>query len=504
MVLASAQRACECKAAMTDADQLARHWYSTGTARLRAGKWAQAAAAFEDALSSKPDYANARFQLGVARQHLDDWAGAASCFEAAVTADNGRSHGFYRLDWRHRLAFALRMLHEPEKAKVIYSAAAECDPTLRDWLKIAHVEKLEGYLQRLWWLVDRQPALADEHDALLLIEEARPHWSDMPPKWWFHAYSELYRRRWPRAAYAAKAAAASVARFCSADLHERSVERQMEAATAFADAGDYVRAQHHAKVALDAAEAEYLRQAVDLAAGIALLKGDFGEAERIWQRLPGSPEDMSFGRLVAGKSVAVVAPGETGLNQGEEIDSFDLVVRTNFRDRDVLAANARRIGRRIDICYFNGNFEPQHRDRIIETLAQNPIEFVVLRFDDGSQSAYNSIVPVRISHLLNVFYRMNSYAVPKIVFDLLRFRPARIKIFNADFFLGRKHHYDGYLDYDIDLTSSLLGHDVIRNIRLMREWLRLGLVEGDSVFLEVLSRSEADLLDRIGAKLQGS
>jgi len=488
---------------LTDAEQLARHWYSTGTARLRAGKWAQAADAFEHALSFKPDNANARYQLGVAWQHLGDWAGAAGCLEAAVVADRGESHGFYRLDWRHRLAFAHRALHAPEKAMAIYSAAAEIDPPLQDWLRTVDFTDFEPRLYKLWWLVDRHPALADEGAALSLVEEARPYWSDMPPKWWFHAYSELYRRRWPRAAYAAKAAAASVARGCSADLREHSVERQMASATAFADAGDYVRAQRHARAALDAADAGDLRQAADLAAGIASLRGDFGEARRIWQRLPASPEDAAFGRLVAGKSVAVVAPGDTGLEQGEEIDGFDLVVRTNFRGRDVLEANQRRIGGRIDICYFNGNFEPQHRDRIIEALEREPFEFVVLRFDDGARAAYSSIVPVRISHLLNPFYRMNSYAVPKIVFDLLRFRPARIKIFNADFFLGRRHHYDGYLDYDINLASSLLGHDVIRNIRLMREWLRLGLVEGDGVFLDVLSTSDADLLDRISSKLRG-
>ena len=52
-------------------------------------------------------------------------------------------------------------------------------------------------------------------------------------------------------------------------------------------------------------------------------------------------------------------PGATGAPHGAEIDGFDLVVRTNFRAHDIIEQHASLIGRRTDICYFNGNFEPQ-------------------------------------------------------------------------------------------------------------------------------------------------
>lgn len=102
---------------------------------------------------------------------------------------------------------------------------------------------------------------------------------------------------------------------------------------------------------------------------------------------------------------------------------------------------------------------------------------------------------------MNPYYRMNSYAIPKIVYDLIRFAPKRIKIFNADFFLGRIPHYSGYLDYDINLVQSFLGHDVLRNIRLLQQWLRMGLVAADDVLDEILNSTEVLILDRISRRL---
>lgn len=92
-------------------------------------------------------------------------------------------------------------------------------------------------------------------------------------------------------------------------------------------------------------------------------------------------------------------------------------------------------------------------------------------------------------------------SIPKIVYDLIRFSPGRIKIFNADFFLGPAPHYSGYLTYDIKLVQSFLGHDVIRNFRLLKQWFSAGLVEADAALSEILALNEEEVIERVAQRL---
>jgi hypothetical protein len=266
-------------------------------------------------------------------------------------------------------------------------------------------------------------------------------------------------------------------------------------AMAFADVGDLSTAR------------SYLREnptgeVRELAIGLAQLASDSRAVTALGSKARSDANDDRFRRLVTGRSVAIVAPGNTGTSHGSEIDGFDLVVRTNFRAHETIAAHAPLIGTRTDITYFNGNFEPENREEILANLRERPLSFAVMRFDDAEAlDLYRAILPVRVGTIFNPYYRMNAYAVPKIVHDLSRFGPARIKIFNADFFLGPAPHYSGYLNYDIKLMQSFLGHDVLRNFRLVQNWFRAGIVEADDALTAILNLSEDEVIDRVAKRL---
>lgn len=447
---------------------------------------------------------------GRAYQRAGLWAAAAQAFEEAVRIEDAKERprrnpfartfpgGGYRLDIRHRVAFARAMDRDAAGARDAWLEASRTDEALASW-----VDRFGDLLQQdvnrtaamaLWQLIDDTPALEQEAAALALIQSAHTP-EILPESWWFVAYVNLYRKGWPRSAYAAKALASTVARRSSPTPSAISNALRCDAATAFADTDDLPTARSYLiENSTD--------EARELAIGLAQLASDAGAVAALGSNARCDENDERFRQLVAGRSLAIVAPGNTGISHGSEIDGFDLVVRTNFRAHETIAAHAFLIGKRTDITYFNGNFEPENREEILANLRERPLSFAVMRFDDPDALAlYRAILPVRVGTIFNPYYRMNAYAVPKIVHDLSRFGPARIKIFNADFFLGDAPHYSGYLNYDIKLIQSFLGHDVLRNFRLVQSWFRARIVEADEVLTAILNLSEDEVIDRVAKRL---
>ncbi len=432
--------------------------------------------------------AKALTRRGAALGREGRWNEAAQVFrELALAQDGvnrpvGRSPKFpgrgQTLDGWVRAALAHEQAGEDEASSSAWRMADALDAGLKPWR-----ERSDRRDPALWALIDGP--LDSEADALALISGAAA--LSMPDSWWFCAYIQLYRRAWVCAACQAKDKAAEVVRLTQAG----SLSYQ---AIAHADEG-----------AWDAALAILPREAANahLGAGLSLLAGRRDQAAAWWDMLDPAPEDAAFAQVVRGVSIAIVGAASPERAQGAEIDGFDLVVRTNFRDAAIIRPHAAAIGARTDIAYFNGNFEPDHREMILKGLESDGPRHIVLRFDDPEAlAAYRGRAVVRISGIVNPFYRMNAYAIPKIVHDLLRFRPGRIKVFNADFFLGAQPHYAGYLDYDINLVQSFRGHDVLRNARLMRLWRERNLIEADERLEGVLSLSEPELIDRITERLR--
>ncbi|MGQ2907579.1 MAG: hypothetical protein ACT6QU_06435 [Aliihoeflea sp.] len=466
-----------------------------------------AEAAFDESAIARIKQPLAR---GRAYQRAGQWAAAARAYEEAVTIEEAKERprrnpfartfpgGGYRLDGRHRVAFALAMDRDMVGARSAWLDASRTDEALASWVdRFGHLLQQDSHrttATSLWRLIDDTPAMEGEAAALALIQSARDP-EVLPESWWFVAYVHLYRQGWPRAAYAAKAQASMVARRSSAPPSTILDTLRCDTATAFADAGDLPTAQSY----LNGHQTDEARE---LAIGLARLAANTNTAAALGANAGRDDDDERFCRLVAGRSIAIVAPGNTGIAHGAEIDAFDLVVRTNFRAHETISAHAPLIGTRTDVTYFNGNFEPENREEILTSLRERPLSFAVMRFDDPEALAlYRAILPVRVGTIFNPYYRMNAYAVPKIVHDLSRFGPARIKIFNADFFLGDAPHYSGYLNYDIKLVQSFLGHDVLRNFRLVQKWFRAGIVEADDVLTAILNLSEDEVINRVAKRL---
>ena len=439
------------------------------------------------------------FQQAVTLTCKGQWTESVPLFLQAVALDNNQSHAHYKLDWRHQLAFAQRMAGQNEQANKTYLEAATLDPHLLPWVKntFSSWTTSPTHLVPLWKLVDSK--LSSQQEALDLIALARTYPFHFPEKWWFRAYSEIYKKGWVQAAYQCKAMAAEVLRKSFPSIPTNFNGNYADYAASFMESMDFASATTSIHRALEKNPSNGI-ELLDFLHGIHLLQGQTDLAQKTWQTMTGknpSLYDSNYHKLIKGKRIAVVAPGNTGVMNGNEIDGFDLVARTNFRSHQKIRAQGDLLGTRTDICYFNGSFEPDNRDEIIQTFKSEPIQYSILRFhDEAALQTYRPLLPTRVSHIWNAFYKMNTYAIPKIIFDLVRYEPAEIKVFNADFYLRDRNHFEGYYDYDIDLVLSFLGHDVLRNFRLVKCFKEAGLTQTDEVLTQVLNMSEDQVIRR--------
>ncbi|MCQ4243007.1 hypothetical protein [Stutzerimonas stutzeri] len=214
---------------------------------------------------------------------------------------------------------------------------------------------------------------------------------------------------------------------------------------------------------------------------------------------PRMHEDTEFAELIHGKSIAVVGPVDVGLDNGREIDGFDLVIRFNPRPSVVLASE--RFGQRTDIGYYSTinlmNGCAEYLD------AMNALLWVVVEERNRPDVRWldNVCTPVR-EHLRGWGYESPFLfgapnAVQRVLMDVLRFQPARLKVFNSNFYVTA-NFAGGYRDCQMNMFPALAIHDPVSNFLFTRQCLRNWNVEADSVVGEVLSLEVDDYMDHLG------
>ena len=72
--------------------------------------------------------------------------------------------------------------------------------------------------------------------------------------------------------------------------------------------------------------------------------------EKIFHILKYRKKNESFKKLIEGKTIAIVGPAPSNEQTGNEIDSFDIVIRINYRGKDKLG-DIKEFLSRTDISY---------------------------------------------------------------------------------------------------------------------------------------------------------
>ncbi|WP_410323645.1 tetratricopeptide repeat protein [Oceanibaculum nanhaiense] len=521
--------------------------YWRGRRLQRGQRWQQAIDAYRAALPS-PDDAEVQFRIGYACEKQGDLPAARTAYAEAVR-DAAQALPIRQ----YRLGFVADALREWEGAAAAYSAAIEAGGTVPNWFyRLGRVlERLErwreageAYAQAIRRGGDR-PAWrsrlfrtccmtgdwrgvsayyrrdeAVPADVSALLEAAAPELTPervaaalaagekagvLPAEWWQSAYVRLFNLGRLHEAYAAKRLAVTRARQRAERGLEDSVRHRLDAAASCIDQADYGAALELLRPLAGGVDAA-AEEAREMAAGACLMQGDIAGASALWRF---TEADRPFRRLIEGKRIAIVGAANSGLEAGAEIDAADIVIRTNFLNPDSVAERAALTGARTDISYYNFAFEEKNRARILAVLRENPLKAVVLHQAGYGQAstAYAGLLPVRRNYLFRGLYGFTAYAIPRILYDVLRYRPAEVRLYNSDFFLGKDIHYQGYLkpgdypDHDPEFVFMMSYHDILRNFLFTRRLRDLGLCSGDSVCTAVLALSPEEFLHRMTVRV---
>jgi len=211
-------------------------------------------------------------------------------------------------------------------------------------------------------------------------------------------------------------------------------------------------------------------------------------------------ESLDFADLINGKRVALVGPADTTSEQGDEIDSFDLVVRCNLITEN-FSWDIKRKGRRSDVSYLS----VAHGEAYLKHFPKLPWDLKWLCFKgdyhvanagDPLRSEKERLVRSRSFSTLNpILFIGHANGVPNIACDLLYFNPYELKIFGADMMLTKERHmgYHSYFDQEKldDVTAfryaSAKAHDPGSNFSIMKMISKDPRIKLDRRLEEVLS-----------------
>ena len=226
--------------------------------------------------------------------------------------------------------------------------------------------------------------------------------------------------------------------------------------------------------------------------------------------------DIEFARYIHNKNVAIIGPADVGTEDGEEIDSYDVVVRFNHK-KPINMYDAAFKGSRCDVVYFNGaqtnSFLISNPDgfpidevRYFVTKSEKKLRKAEKFFDD---KFVNDEIICRASKKIDdVFINGTLNAVPQTLVDILRFRPASVKIFHVDFMLTvnrTKGYYPESWKRESEMKESFLRsisilHDPLTQYKFMNILYEKKMYVPDSKLFSVLKLGEVEFMRELESR----
>ncbi|WP_315690289.1 DUF6716 putative glycosyltransferase, partial [Limnospira sp. PMC 917.15] len=286
------------------------------------------------------------------------------------------------------------------------------------------------------------------------------------------------------------------------DAQPNNITALIVAARAAIDQGDFTAANRFInRLAKTNCNSQQLSE---LRAYKYLQEGDIEGFRNSWP-YPPRLADLHFQEYIRGKSVAVVGPAPTGILDGEEIDSFDVVIRFNYRGEGSIG-DAREYGTKTNVSLYNA-----HTIRYFVTHNQldilSNLDFSLIRRPrhDVDALGWDKNKIRLIYETDNIFYKSLNGA-PAVLFDVLLQGADRVKLFKTNFYLTSQHHSEKYRGRDeSDFAEFPLGkiqpvlanHDLVSQVSFTRSLWKAGLVDVDQQCGEILKLSTRDYFSKI-------
>jgi hypothetical protein len=315
----------------------------------------------------------------------------------------------------------------------------------------------------------------------------------LPYEYWLHLYFKLSRCGKLSASYCAKTQAQVI------ELSRPNLLTQRDVLTRFmtlAEKGQMMEAEQ--TLIESGLFNPRSRLSNEILGNAWCIHGNLEKAECHWSEMMNGPNDSFFSNLVKNKRVAVVGAADSDSGNGEEIDSFDLVIRTNSFHQGRHGELEKKYGKKTSISYCNTALYLDHKERYLDTLRAAEKEGIVIC---AMSEVHQDIRRKNLSLFSREFfrppgvYRGTVFMVTSAVMDIMKYHPSAIKVFASDFFTGPRTHRQGYLHYE-NYNHLIILDDPVRNIEYARKVFAASAVETDAVLKSVLAYSQEEFISR--------
>ena len=194
--------------------------------------------------------------------------------------------------------------------------------------------------------------------------------------------------------------------------------------------------------------------------------------------------DRNYLEIIKGKSVAIVGPSQNDLTNGKEIDTFDVIVRFNYKGEN---KSPKKYGSRTDISYFNGANTRDLEKNIGKYLLQD-LKALVFKVPFKGDKFNCKCVRRMLLPLEHCMLDNSPNALPNMLADLLLYQPQKIKVFSIDMQLSSKRD----MSYGLMIASfwdtyyPRAGHDLYSQYKFIEYLYTNNFISVDSKLKEIL------------------
>ena len=199
--------------------------------------------------------------------------------------------------------------------------------------------------------------------------------------------------------------------------------------------------------------------------------------------------------LISGKRVAIVGPSLDNLNNGKEIDSFDVIVRFNYKGENF---STNYYGSRTDISYFNGA-NTRDLEKNLGKYSLQDLKTLVFKGPFQADKFNSKCVRRMFLPLEHFMLDTSPNSLPNMLADLLLYHPQEIKVFSIDMGLStqRDISYGTWEKHIWDRFYPKAGHDPYSQFNFVKNCYKNNLIKVDHILKEILELEISEYMEEL-------
>lgn len=211
-----------------------------------------------------------------------------------------------------------------------------------------------------------------------------------------------------------------------------------------------------------------------------------------------SVQDSLFLNYIKDKSVAIVGPVNVGLNNGPEIDGFDVIVRLNYRESQENLLSL-VYGSKCHVSYYASDIIKQIKSNLDIKHGIDSLDWAMFTIDADVENLNDVNVRRNFNtYRFNPCFKGALNAVPKAILDILLHEPKVVKVFNANLWMNQQNVKDYHFEKKNEV-NRFIWHDPASNFLFMQNLFENNLFLADNVLQGILRMSVAEYIEALSA-----